>query len=83
MEAAPENGVYKVKYFGKSPVQTEWGSEVGSCYPQSEDCLTLNVWTNEAGPREGKTVMVFFHGGSYLPKAVRSRRPAAGRSAGT
>ena len=29
------------------------------------NCLTLNVWTNVTGPREGKTVMVFFHGGSY------------------
>ena len=59
------DGVYEAKYFGKSPVQSEWVSEVGSYYPQSEDCLTLNVWTNAAGPREGKTVMVFFHGGSY------------------
>ena len=63
--AAAGNGVYEAKYFGKSPIQTEWVSEVGSYYPQSEDCLTLNVWTNAAGPREGKAVMVFFHGGSY------------------
>ena len=63
--AAAGNGVYEAKYFGKSPVQSEWVSEVGSYYPQSEDCLTLNVWTNAAGPRRGKTVMVFFHGGSY------------------
>ncbi len=63
--AAAGDGVYEAKYFGKSPIQSEWVSEVGSYYPQSEDCLTLNVWTNAAGPREGKTVMVFFHGGSY------------------
>ena len=63
--AADGEGVYEARYFGKSPVQSEWVSEVGSYYPQSEDCLTLNVWTNAAGPREGKTVMVFFHGGSY------------------
>ena len=63
--AAAGNGVYEATYFGKSPVQTEWVSEVGSYYPQSEDCLTLNVWTNRTGPRDGKTVMVFFHGGSY------------------
>ncbi|MBR0538319.1 MAG: carboxylesterase/lipase family protein, partial [Clostridia bacterium] len=63
--AAEGNGVYEAKYFGKSPIQSEWVSEVGSYYPQSENCLTLNVWTNVTGPREGKTVMVFFHGGSY------------------
>lgn len=63
--AAAGDSVYEAKYFGKSPVQSEWVSEPGSYYPQSEDCLTLNVWTNAAGPREGKTVMVFFHGGSY------------------
>ncbi len=57
--------VYQAYYFGHSPVQTEWPSEEGSYYPQSEDCLTLNVWSNSNGPAEGKTVMVFFHGGSY------------------
>ena len=57
--------VYQAYYYGYSPVQTEWPSEVGSYYPQSEDCLTLNVWSNTNGPSEGKTVMVFFHGGSY------------------
>lgn len=38
---------------------------MGSYYPQGEDCLTLNVWTNRTGPVSGKAVMVFFHGGSY------------------
>ncbi len=57
--------VYQAYYYGYSPVQTEWPSEEGSYYPQSEDCLTLNVWSNANGPSEGKTVMVFFHGGSY------------------
>ncbi len=57
--------VYQAYYYGHSPVQTEWPSEEGSYYPQSEDCLTLNVWSNSNGPVEGKTVMVFFHGGSY------------------
>ena len=58
-------GVYEAKYFGKSPVQTEWPSELGSYYLKGEDCLTLNVWTNQSGPATGKPVMVFFHGGSY------------------
>lgn len=57
--------VRQAYYFGYSPIQSEWPSEVGSYYPQIEDCLTLNVWSNTNGPAEGKTVMVFFHGGSY------------------
>ena len=63
--AKKSSSVYEAYYFGASPVQTEWPSEVGSYYPQSENCLTLNVWTNPKGPKSGKTVMVFFHGGSY------------------
>ena len=57
--------VYQAYYFGKSPVQTEWPSELGSYYPTSENCLTLNVWVNTKNKTEGKTVMVFIHGGSY------------------
>lgn len=63
--AEDRDGVYEAFYFGKSPIQTEWPSEAGSYYPQGEDCLTLNVWASAAGPAEGRTVMVFFHGGSY------------------
>ena len=63
--AQDSDKVYEAYYYGPSPIQTEWPSEAGSYYPQSEDCLTLNVWNNPAGPAEGKTVMVFFHGGSY------------------
>ncbi len=57
------DGVFEAYYFGASPVQTEWPSEPGSYYPQSEDCLKLNVWTSGSG--KNKCVMVFFHGGSY------------------
>ena len=31
------SGVFEAYYFGASPIQTEWPSEVGSYYPQSED----------------------------------------------
>ena len=63
--AKDSKNVYQAYYYGHSPIQTEWPSEEGSYYPQSEDCLTLNVWSNANGPDEGKSVMVFFHGGSY------------------
>jgi len=51
-------------YFGKSPIQAPWYSELASCYPQSEDCLYLNVWTAENNQSK-KAVMVFIHGGAY------------------
>ena len=56
--------VREAYYYGHSPIQTEWPSETGSYYPQSENCLTLNVWTAD-GDTKDKAVMVFFHGGSY------------------
>ena len=65
VDAGERDGVYEAYYFGKSPVQTEWPSEPGSYYPQSEDCLTLNVWVNRDNTQEDKPVMVFIHGGSY------------------
>lgn len=34
--------------------------------PQSEDCLTLNVWTSRPSRDQCKAVMVWFHGGGFL-----------------
>ena len=59
------NKVFQAYYFGKSPIQTEIESELGSYYPQSEDCLKLNIWLNTKNESTDKTVMVFIHGGSY------------------
>lgn len=39
---------------------------VGRYQPMSEDCLTLNVVTPEAGASEPLPVMVFIHGGGYI-----------------
>ena len=57
--------VMEAYYYGYAPIQTEWPSEEGSYYPQSEDCLTLNIWTSKKKTSGKKAVMVFFHGGSY------------------
>ena len=57
--------VYEAYNFGKSPIQTEWPTEVASYYKQGEDCLYLNVWVNSRCNDQNKPVMVFFHGGSY------------------
>ena len=58
-------GIPYAKPFGKSPIQTETPSELGSYYSQSEDCLTLNIWLNTQDASKNKTVMVFIHGGAY------------------
>ncbi len=65
VKADESDNVYEAFYYGKSCIQTEAETERASFYPQGEDCLTLNVWTNSRGPEEGKPVMVFFHGGAY------------------
>ncbi len=62
---AASDGIFEAYYNGKSPIQTEWPTEAASYYPQGEDCLALNVWTSQTESENGKTVMVFFHGGSY------------------
>ena len=62
---ADSDSVSEAYYNGKTPIQTEWKTEQASYYPQGEDCLYLNIWTNPADERRDKTVMVFFHGGSY------------------
>lgn len=59
------DGVYEAYYNGKSPIQTEWETEQASYYPQGEDCLYLNVWSNRSCEDNQKPVMVFLHGGAY------------------
>ena len=63
--AEDSNKVFQAYYFGKSPIQSEVQSELGSYYPQSEDCLKLNIWLNTKDESNNKTVMAFIHGGSY------------------
>lgn len=42
----------------------------GRYSPQDEDCLFLNIWTNDPHPGAGKPVMVYFHGGAYSSGSV-------------
>jgi para-nitrobenzyl esterase len=39
-------------------------------HPQSEDCLTLNVWRPSAPAREPRAVMVWIHGGAFAGGAA-------------
>ena len=57
--------VFEAYYNGKSPIQTVIDSERASYYPQSEDCLYLNVWVNDECKENNKPIMVFIHGGAY------------------
>ncbi len=59
------DGVFEAYYNGKSPIQTEWGTEQASYYRQGEDCLYLNIWLNKGCTAAHKPVIVFLHGGSY------------------
>ena len=64
---APEadQRIFEAYYNGKTPIQTEWPTEVASYYPQGEDCLYLNIWVSPGFHDRRRPVMVFFHGGSY------------------
>lgn len=45
-----------------SPMELIWGADQS---PQSEDCLSVNLWT--PGPDNGRRpVMVWFHGGAFV-----------------
>lgn len=51
--------------FGYAAVQPWDRLEKASWYKQSEDCLTLNIWTAGLGEEKKKPVMVWIHGGAY------------------
>lgn len=59
------NKIFEAYYNGYSPIQTVIDSERASFYPQSEDCLYLNMWINNDSQVKNKPIMVFIHGGSY------------------
>jgi para-nitrobenzyl esterase len=66
--SAPWEGVREARNVGAIAHQFPTGLEEMQGrldLPQSEDCLTLNIWT-PAPDRASRPVMVWIHGGAYL-----------------
>ncbi|MBR3051302.1 MAG: carboxylesterase/lipase family protein [Selenomonadaceae bacterium] len=59
----PSNKTFDAKKFGFTACQDIDENEGASVNPQSEDCLTLNIWTS--GKKKNLPVMVFIHGGGF------------------
>ncbi len=67
--AAPHDGVLKATAFGPVCPQVEPSPKKVA---QSEDCLSLNVWTprtGTSGAEPALPVMVYIHGGSFVDSA--------------
>ena len=65
VDCVSDDGVYEAYYFGRIPRQEGSASQVGSFYPQSEECLFLNIWKSETNQSTKKPVMVWVHGGAF------------------
>ena len=60
----PSDSEFNAKKFGFSPMQNIDPFEAASLLKQSEDCLTLNIWTR--GAKNNLPVMVFIPGGGFV-----------------
>ena len=60
----PSNKTFDAKKIGFAAVQVVDENEGASVNPQSEDCLTLNIW--KRGDKKNLPVMVFIHGGAFV-----------------
>lgn len=68
------DGMRKADAFGPSCIQPSGSmteTNAGGTGPQSEDCLTLNVWTPAADPNARRPVMVWIYGGAFIIGASR------------
>jgi len=63
VDISPDDGIYEAYCYGKSPVQAP--GDPASLYPMGEDCLSLNIWRNEASSAAKKPVIVWIYGGAF------------------
>ncbi|MFL5254499.1 MAG: carboxylesterase/lipase family protein [Rhodopila sp.] len=49
--------------------------------PETEDCLTVNVWTPDLDPQAKRAVMVWFHGGAFAYGNANAQRLRGSRLA--
>ena len=59
----PSDKTFDAKNFGAATMQMVDENESTSVNPQSEDCLTLNIW--KKSEKNNLPVMVFVHGGGF------------------
>ncbi|MCD8148585.1 MAG: carboxylesterase family protein, partial [Clostridiales bacterium] len=64
-------GEYRAVEYGPAPIQNPpdpfWAKRSGELidFPQSEDCLNLNIWTADVN-KPKKAVLFWVYGGSYI-----------------
>ena len=65
-KAEPSEVVHEAVWFGPSEIQAFNDRSMLKEHRQSEDCLTVNVWTAKADKKsEKKPVVVYIHGGDF------------------
>jgi para-nitrobenzyl esterase len=69
----PWNGVLDTTKFGPCPFQgyTALEEVTGKLQPESEDCLTLNIWSPSLDNKK-RPVMFWIHGGAFIMGGSRS-----------
>ena len=61
----PSDTVFEAKCFGASAIQVDHKGSILKLHRQSEDCLTLNIWTGADKAESPKPVLVLFHHGGF------------------
>jgi para-nitrobenzyl esterase len=64
-----------------TPPELENFSGAADASPETEDCLTVNVWTPGCDPAAMRPVMVWFHGGAFAYGNANSPRTYGSRLA--
>lgn len=58
--------IFDASHFGVACMQPHGNGELASQFEQTEDCLTLNIWSNPNSTVTDKPVLVYIHGGGFV-----------------